>query len=380
MSIQWTPSLVQKVGPEMLRKLLKRFNNDVFTSDECKIFRDMLVHATDRTTPVYAAAWHIWQALIIRFRLFEIADLKDWITLAARLDSKGIRTPRFLARIPFGELPRVEWECSPPDAILLTWLAVRQDCGGFPVMGVGLEPPSLRDFQNLTDSIRTESIEDAAALRDYRDERRSPGLPPNYERLSAAKKMDCLRETGADPLAITGFLTLGAKRSTLRAFAGSLRPAASGMQSFLNFCTLTGRKPCPVQADTALLWSNMFQPGSTFQMYMAHLAKAAILSKQPTDWMCPDIKSVMRGLANAQDLSFKFENFLFADDLLRLIRATKLTSEFGCAAFLSCLFLLRAASETLQIRKAAQHGRISDFAPQGVKILMGSALLADMTC
>ena len=112
-----------------------------------------------------------------------------------------------------------------------------------------------------------------------------------------------------------------------------------------------------------LLWSNMFQPGRAFQMYTAHLAKATILLKQPTDWKCPDIKSVMRGLKNAHDLSFRFENFLFAGDLLRLIRATKLTSEFGCAAFFSFLFLLRVPSETLSIRKATPEDRITDLAP-----------------
>ena len=36
---------------------------------------------------------------------------------------------------------------------------------------------------------------------------------------------------------ILKFLDLGAKRNTRRAFSGSLRPDASGMQSYFNFCT-----------------------------------------------------------------------------------------------------------------------------------------------
>ena len=60
MSIQRHPALVRAVGPDMLRKLSKRFQNDVFTSDECKISRDMLVHATDDTVPIYASAGRIW--------------------------------------------------------------------------------------------------------------------------------------------------------------------------------------------------------------------------------------------------------------------------------------------------------------------------------
>ena len=145
--------------------------------------------------------------------------------------------------------------------------------------------------------------------------------------------MGCLRIPGADPLEIANFPILGAKRNTIRAFARALRPAAPGMQSFKNFREFTGRTPFPVRTDTSLLWSNMFKPGRTLAMYAVRLTKAAILLKQPTDWMLPDIKSAIRGLDIAQDLSFRFGDFLFADYLLRMIRSAKITSDFGRAAF-----------------------------------------------
>ena len=193
MSIQWAPGLVRDVGSDPLRKLFNRFRNDVFSSAECKVFRDMLVHASDETFPIYASAWRIWHDLIIRFHLFGIAEIREWVALVALFDSKGIRAPHFLARMPFGELSRIDWECSSADIILLTWQASRQDCGGFPVTTVGQEPPPLRDFQNLIDSIRTESIPDTTALQDYRETALSLGLPPGYEPLSASRKMECLR-------------------------------------------------------------------------------------------------------------------------------------------------------------------------------------------
>ena len=145
MSTQWAPGLVRAVGADQPRNLLKSFRNDVFTSGECKIFRDTSVRATDGTIPIYASAWRIWHALIFRFRLFGITEFREWVTLLARFDSKGSRTPHSLARTPCGELSRVDWECRPhpPDIILLTWQAARQDCGGFPVATVGQEPPPL---------------------------------------------------------------------------------------------------------------------------------------------------------------------------------------------------------------------------------------------
>ena len=83
----------------------------------------------------------------------------------------------------------------------------------------------------------------------------------------------------------------------------------------------------------------MFKPGRTFSLYVSHLVKAAILMHDGTDWMCPAIRSVARGLANAQNLSFRFQNYMFALDLLRLLRFVKLSTDLGIAAFMS--FLLR---------------------------------------
>ena len=162
----------------------------------------------------------------------------------------------------------------------------------------------------------------------------------------------------------------GAKRNTLRAFAGSLRPAASGMQGFYNFCQFPGRPPFPVDTDTVLLRSTMFRPGRTFGQYIAHVMKASILLRQPTDWLTPDVRSASRGLKNAQDLSFRFHNFILAGDLIRLLRTCKLTSPCEQAAFLSFLFLFRVPSEALMLIRAEPSGRIAEFSPKRVKALV----------
>ena len=102
--------------------------------------------------------------------------------------------------------------------------------------------------------------------------------------------------------------------------------------------------------DTVLLRIALFRPGRTFAQYIAHVMKAAILIRRPTDWLAPSVRSVPRGLRNAQNLSFKFQNYLMADDLLRLLHVSNLSTEFGQAAFFSFLFLLRVPSETLWMR------------------------------
>ena len=121
---------------------------------------------------------------------------------------------------------------------------------------------------------------------------------------------------------------MGANRNTLRAFTGSLRQAALGRQSYLDVCIFADKPAFPAHSDTVRIWSCLFPPGRTFAQYLSHMMKAAILSHQPSDWMSPDIRSVARGPADAQDLSFRFRNFMSAEHLLRLIKHFKMTSGF----------------------------------------------------
>ena len=64
-------------------------------------------------------------------------------------------------------------------------------------------------------------------------------------------------------------------------------------------------------------------------------------------------------------------------DLLLLIRTVYLTSEFGQAAFLSFILLLRVPSETLQLRRADDSDLIAEFSPQAYKVLVGARRISD---
>ena len=136
------------------------------------------------------------------------------------------------------------------------------------------------------------------------------------------------------------------------------------------------RIPFPVMTDTILLRSTFFHPGGSFAQYLAHVMKASILLRQPTDWLTPVVRSVSRGLRGAQDLSFKFQNYMMAADLLRLLHVSNPSSEFGQAAFFSFLFLLRAPSETLWMRKADSSDRLTESPPQRHKALVGTRAIS----
>ena len=93
--------------------------------------------------------------------------------------------------------------------------------------------------------------------------------------------------------------------------------------------------------------------------------------RQPTDWLTPDVRPVQKGLAKAQNQSFRFRNYMMATDLLKLIRAAKLNNEFGLSAFMSFLLVLRVPSETLMMRLAAESDCLTQSTPQEHKVLVG---------
>ena len=121
--------------------------------------------------------------------------------------------------------------------IIWIWQAARRDSAPCHASRPHAEFTPPDDFQALILNLRTDSVGDTEIGMEYAATGREFGLEPNFESLPMARKLLFLHERGIEPTRILKFLDLGARRNTLRAFAGSLRPAASGMQSYLNFCT-----------------------------------------------------------------------------------------------------------------------------------------------
>ena len=85
--------------------------------------------------------------LLIRYHLFELADTRQWATLVARLGSMHIGIPDTLGRMPFYEIPTIDWQCESSDMILLLWHAANQDISGFAATKLGQAPRRIGDFR-----------------------------------------------------------------------------------------------------------------------------------------------------------------------------------------------------------------------------------------
>ena len=160
------------------------------------------------------------------------------------------------------------------------------------------------DFQNLI-SPRAGDIRQTQISTDYKSMKSEAAAPPDFESLSMANRRDVLKLTDAREPAIIGCLHLEAHRNTVRAFAGPLLPAASGMPRYKNFCDFVGRNPSPAASETVRLLGGLFRPGKTFGIYLPYVMMTSSLLRRPTGWLTAEIRAVPHGLRNAQSISFR---------------------------------------------------------------------------
>ena len=132
----------------------------------------------------------------------------------------------------------------------------------------------------------------------------------------------------------------------------SLPSVASGIQCYSAFCDLAGAAYFPPTSANVKRWGSLFNPGKTFGLYVNHLAKACQILDIATDWYGDSIRAISRGLSNIQDLSVKFDNFIFKEIFVALINRGGLDTEIGRLFYVSFIFLMRVQSEGLPMQRA----------------------------
>ena len=93
MATEWGPAPVKAVGLKPLNDVLEYARRHVLDAPTYRHFADTVVRASDEQIPLVHTQWRIWRQLLIRLRLFEVADSMAWVALISRFDSRGIGPP-----------------------------------------------------------------------------------------------------------------------------------------------------------------------------------------------------------------------------------------------------------------------------------------------
>ena len=93
LAIDRNRDLAREVSSRPIVRRVRLLRIEDFPGNEYRIFADTIANASDESNPIEHPNWLLLKALVARYHLFEAAGATRWISLIAKLDARGIRTP-----------------------------------------------------------------------------------------------------------------------------------------------------------------------------------------------------------------------------------------------------------------------------------------------
>ena len=371
-AIDWSTRLLVLVGAEKVRILLRRLRGSPLSRNEYIEIHDHLILSVSHPDLPLPEHWTKWHAMIAKYNLFLHADTRRWISTVTRLQTSRITSPIDLTTLNRQEIFPIDDDLEKNGLSILLWQAAK--CL-FDSPSWNTRPSRWNkieiDVENILKKFQFKTIEETEFWTERQELATKLGIPGDLDKITPSRTMHWLAMADDNRHLVPEFLRASKQVNTLRSVQGSLRPVASGIRSYVHFCSLVNRQPFPPSENTVQLWSTIFNPGGTFRNYIQHLAKACFLMDMDTFWLTPAVRNLAKGLESSLDTSFRFPNFIFSKDLLKILDHETIDSQFGQLCYLSYLFSLRVPSETLQIRRAYHDDPLTQFVHQEDRALMG---------
>ena len=315
--------------------------------------------------------WPLWAPIFRKFKFQVLLGWGDLIMITRPLETFDVLTPLELVAHTKASIAKLADKVAEPPGVESVWMAVKCFAGDAGWGGRHISMRSHNNAMELITELRSKLQEDAPIAKRRTALLRGLGLPANFESLTPLAKTNALATCGAPEHLISEFLDTSDRINILRSVQGSLRSVASGVNSYLRFCNLLSIPPFPVSTACASRWSACFNPGETYAQYTCRIRKACILLQHSTGWFTEEIKTIYRGLRNAQGRSFASPNFLMSGGLLEIITYEGQFAPMAAVAYLSYLFPLRVPSEAIRLEKADRFDKLLTFEPQQAKSLIG---------
>ena len=376
----WSRGMIVKIGSKPLNDILKLVKSSALPKEQINRLRKLIKTAYFDQSGTFPPKWELWREIIAKYHLYEVVPFGDWAKIIWKLEDHKIYNPLDLAELSKEEAKTLESVLDSKGNSILLWQTVLCWNENNPTKKGMFRAKVHKDVYELVHSLRFDHISETPTFKAWLLLRNELGLPASYEDAMPRERIRALARSDADPTKIEEFLRLGTKINILRNVASSMRCVSSGINSYAAFCALTKKPIFPPTEDTVLMWGSTFKPGRTYTNYVSHLRKGCFLAESTLDWHTLAVKEVAKGLRAGQYIPFKFPNFLYTQDLFRIINSLGWEDVFTQLAFLAYLFSLRIPSEALFLKRAFSNDRINEFVPQADKALIGTRTFQDVDC
>ena len=378
-AIQFSKEMLQGMDAYKFSVILTRLRRSILPAD---IYRELIIHVktflVDRSA-VIPFVFEEWRRVIVLSGLDSEIDFPDWIPILNTFAVFGFHYPNELACAT-----RIEVQSLIPNELtapviwkLWRFVAMANDQNSSTTINADLS--LCTNANTLALQLRSKEVRSTSFAKTHSAAKAELGLGEKFDLAGPAARIRMLERAKFSPETLNSFLNTGSQVNTLRQVQGSLRSVASGIQCWASFCDLLDAPYFPPTAALVVRWSTVFKPGRSFGGYVAHLSKACQLLNIPLTWYNAAVRGVIHGLENAQDISFKFDNYI-TKRIFRLILAHEtLNSEFGRLCYLAYVFILRLPSEALPAVRASPSDELIKRSPLPgtFQALIGTRFLPD---
>ena len=304
------------------------------------------------------------------------ADLWQWESLTKDMLSKGLKLETVSMSVRF--LKGAGVSC--PRALRsmgrwqLEFLVEGANCRSpiFSIWSVGAAargpgPSMPMDAHVLANILSIGDIEKtpiATMLRKVVGKLELPGYPVV---LSPHQLAVHVETRSCSPSDIRTFNELSALMRCMASFQGSLKSVASGLRAWARFCDITGEPHFPPTCASLVRFSAWCRSSHTYGLYLSHVKKACLLLGMPTAVFGEDSLRVAKvGIGKMFPAQPRERPSITLPVVMGVIRGQPLSEEY-MFVIISWVFLLRAASEAVSVRRAREGVDLSRLssAPSG---------------
>ena len=309
-AIDFSKEAVLQIGNYKLSCFLNRLRGSLLNRAQ---YRCLVAHISNPLIDesiVFYPQLEDWRIVIAWYNLTERLTLPDWIPILNHLAASLICQPRDLSLWSHAEISQLALASPEAAAIMGLYNAALVHCAPPKSATPESSWQLMASAHALAAGLRVSSVAETIPARAQQAANAAIDLPDDFDSMGPAAKIRCLAGSTADNADIYRFLNTGAQVNILHQVQDSLKSVASGIQCYASFCDLLQVPYFPPATETILRWSSLFSPGRSFGQYLSHVSKACQLMNLPLNWITPAIRGVAKGLANAQDISFRFDNFI----------------------------------------------------------------------
>ena len=336
--LDWDTETFRELGTSRCNKALQALRNLDFPRSKYRALAAVFKKGIREIESQLPPNWALWTPIFRRYSTHTSLGWDALIRITGHLATLEITTPLELAAHSKTNIEKLATNSAPLEGLEVVWLAAKCFVEDNALCASYIPTDTKIMTDTLIRDLRVKTLDQSPIYLRWVRLKEALDLPDNFDRLKPAARATALATCGAPAHMTLEFLDIGARINILRSVQGSLRSVASGLNSYLRFCGAFEIPPFPVTTQSARRWSATFLPGKTFAQYNAHLRKACILLGHAADWYTDEIRTISRGLRNAQDRSFAFPNFLMSGEVLRIIQFEGRFAPMGMVAFLSYLF------------------------------------------